>query len=131
VADVNQVTITNGIPTAGSGTVDTLIVTNALLRQLIGGDEYETVAASQTDQALGTSGAQGDYLTRLILVVATAATAATSIKDGAGSAISIFPNSPGGGIGTYTIDIGLTSIAGAWSVTTGAGVSVIAVGTFT
>jgi hypothetical protein len=62
---------------------------------------YETVAASQTDQVLGSTGAKkGDYLEQLVLVVATAATAATSIKDGSGSAISVMPNSPGGGIGT-------------------------------
>ena len=96
-----------------------------------GGLEYETVAASQTDQALGVAGAAGDYLKSLTLVVATAATAAVSIKDGSGSAISVFPNSPGAGVGTYTIPLGLKSVSGAWSVTTGAGVSVIAAGKFT
>lgn len=94
-------------------------------------DEYETVAASQTDQVMGATGAAGDYLSHLIVVVATAATAAVSIKDGGGSAISVFPNSPGGGIGTYTVPLGLTSLAGAWKITTGAGVSVIGVGNFT
>ena len=96
-----------------------------------GDDEYETVAASQSDQVLGATGAAGDYLARLIIVVATAATAAVSIKDGGGSAMSIFPKSPGGGVGTYVIDVGLTSLDGAWKVTTGAGSSVIAVGDFT
>lgn len=95
-----------------------------------GDDEYETVAASQTAQTLGATGAAGDYLARLILVVATAATAAVSIKDGADTAISIFPNSPGGGVGTYVIEVGLLSRTGAWQVTTGAGVSAIAVGDF-
>lgn len=91
---------------------------------------YETVAASQTDQALGATGAGGDLLLRLVIVVATAATAAVSIKDGSTS-IAVFPSLPGGGIGTYVIHLGLKSISGAWSVTTGAGVSVIAVGNFT
>ncbi len=63
--------------------------------------------------------------------LATAATAAVSIKDGAGSSIAVFPNSPGGGIGSYNVPIGIKSTAGAWSVTTGAGASVIATGTFT
>lgn len=95
--------------------------------------EYETVAASVASpgQALGATGAVGDYLKSLILVVATAATATVSIKDGADAAIVVFPNSPGGGIGTYTIPIGLKSRTGAWQVITGAGVSVIAVGDFT
>ena len=91
--------------------------------------QYETVAASQTAQALGTAGARGDYLERLILIVSTAASAATTILDGTTS-IAIFPNSPGGGVGTYVLDLGLVSVVGAWKVTTGAGVAAIAVGRF-
>lgn len=93
--------------------------------------EYETVAASQTDQVMGATGKIGDYIEGLIIVVATAATSAVSIKDGSGSAVSVFPNSPGGGVGTYNVALGMRSRAGAWSVTTGAGCSVIAVGNFT
>lgn len=92
---------------------------------------YETVAASQTDQVLGAAGAIGDYLARLVLVVSTAATAAVSIKDGSGGSIAVFPNSPGGGVGTYVVELGLRSLSGAWKVTTGAGVAAIAVGRFT
>ena len=91
---------------------------------------YETVAAAQSDQALGATGAAGDYLARLVLIVSTAATAAVSIKDGAGSAIAVFPNSPGGGVGTYVLELGIRSVSGAWKVTTGAGVAVVAVGNF-
>lgn len=92
---------------------------------------YETVAASQSDQVLGNAGAAGDFIDTLTLVVATAATAATSIKDGGGNAISVFPNNPGGGVGTYVLPLKLRSQAGPWKVTTGAGVSAIASGTFT
>ena len=93
--------------------------------------QYKTVAASQTDAALGAgNGQKGDFLESVICVVATAATAATSIKDGSGSAISILANSPGSGVGTYVIPINAFSTSGAWKVTTGAGVSVIAVGRF-
>jgi hypothetical protein len=95
-----------------------------------GGTEYETVAASQTAQVLGAIGAAGDLLSRLICVVTTAATAQVQIKDGSDTAITVFPNSPGGGVGTYTIPIGLQSRTGAWQVTTGAGVAVIACGVF-
>jgi hypothetical protein len=91
---------------------------------------YETVAASQTDQALGADGAAGDFLKRLIITVATAATAAVSIKDGSGSSIPILPNSPGGGVGVYVVDVEACSSSGAWSVTTGAGSAVVAVGMF-
>ncbi|MBZ9888947.1 hypothetical protein LB559_13440 [Mesorhizobium sp. BR1-1-3] len=93
--------------------------------------EFETVAASQTDQVMGAAGAIGDVLASLVCVVATAATAQVQIKDGAGSAITVLPNSPGGGVGTYTILLNLRSLAGAWKITTGAGVSVIATGNFT
>lgn len=93
--------------------------------------DYETVAASQTDQALGAVGGVGDTLERLIITVGTAATAATSIKDGSGSSIPILPNSPGGGIGVYVVDIGALSTSGAWKVTTGAGATVVAIGKFT
>lgn len=95
-----------------------------------GASHYETVAASQSNQALGATGAAGDYLARLVCVVATAATAQVQIKDGSGSAITVLPNSPGGGIGTYVIPLGLVSTSGAWQITTGAGVSVIACGRF-
>ncbi|HEX5074261.1 MAG TPA: hypothetical protein VFW03_13685 [Gemmatimonadaceae bacterium] len=91
---------------------------------------YETVAASQTDQVLGATGAAGDYLDRLICVVTTAATAAVTITDGS-TAIAIFPNSPGGGVGTYVVETRLRSKTGPWKVTTGAGVAVIAAGNFT
>lgn len=93
--------------------------------------DYETVAASQSDQVLGATGAAGDYLDTLVITVATAATAATSIKDGGGSAIPILPNSPGGGIGVYVVPIKAKSVAGAWKVTTGAGATVLATGVFT
>ena len=92
--------------------------------------QYETVAASQTDQVLGGTGATGDYLHRIIITVATAATAAVDIQDGTDTAISIMPNSPGSGIGVYVVDLELRSKTGAWSVTTGAGSTVLAVGIF-
>lgn len=98
---------------------------------MIGSDffGYETVAASQTDQVLGTTGGHGDLLHALIITVATAATSTVSIKDGAGSAIPIAAaNTP---IGVYRVEVNARSAAGAWSVTTGAGVTVVAVGDFT
>ena len=91
---------------------------------------YETVAAGQSDQSLGTTGATGDYLENLIITVGTAATAAVSIKDGGGSSIPILPNSPGGGIGVYVVPVKACSSAGAWKVTTGAGSTVVATGHF-
>lgn len=95
--------------------------------------EYETVAASQTDQALGATGAAGDYLSGLLVVPATTSPGAVSIKDGAGSAITVFT---GGATSVsnlvpFFIPLGLVSLSGAWKVTTGANASVIGVGDFT
>ena len=88
---------------------------------------YETVAASQTGQVLGTNGAAGDYLHRIIATVSTAATGTVSILDNTTS-ISLLPaNTP---VGVYSVEVNLASKEGAWKVTTGAGVSVIAVGIF-
>lgn len=91
---------------------------------------FEAVAASQTDQALGTTGAKGDWLKGLLCVVATAATSSVSIKDGTGSAVEVLPNNVGAGIGTYPVPIDMISSSGAWKITTGAGVAVVAIGDF-
>lgn len=91
-------------------------------------NHYETVAASQTDQALGPTGAKGDFLERLVVTVGAAATSTVSIKDGAGASIPLLPaNTP---IGVYTVWLGIKSTAGAWSVSTGAGATAVAVGYF-
>ena len=93
--------------------------------------QYEHVAASQTLQALGGTGAAGDYIHRLVCTVSTAATALVQIKDGAtGLLHTVLPNSPGGGVGNYNIELNIVSRVGAWQVTTGAGVEVVAVGVF-
>ena len=94
--------------------------------------QYETVAASQSDQLLGATGKQGQYLHRLIVTVATAATGTVSIKDGSGgSAIPITAaNTP---IGVYYVDIGIRATNATnpgWYVTTGAGATAVGVGIF-
>ena len=96
--------------------------------------DYETVAASQSAQILGPVGRVGDVLSRLIITVATAATAAVSIKDGDGAAIAILPDSPGGGVGVYVVEVNARCVRATtpgWKVTTGAGSTVLAVGRFT
>lgn len=98
-----------------------------------GAGEYETVAASQTDQALGATGATGDYLSGILIVPATTSPGAVSIKDGAGSAITVFT---GGATSVsnlvpFFVPLGLKSGSGAWKVTTGTNVSVIGCGNFT
>ena len=97
----------------------------------LGGFEYETVAVSQTDQVLGGTGAVGDRLERLIINVITVATATVSIKDGSGSSIVLLTGAATVVPGVYTVNLEIYSVTGAWSVTTGAGATVLAIGRFT
>lgn len=95
--------------------------------------QYEHIAASQSAQVLGGTGAVGDYIHRLVCTVTTAATGNVVIVDGTGTGIlthTVLPANPGGGIGVYNIELNAVSANGAWKVTTGAGVEVMAVGIF-
>lgn len=91
--------------------------------------EYETVAASQTDQVMGATGAANDYLESVIVSVNTAATGTCSVKDGAGAAIPLTPANSA--INCYQFWFGTLSRSGGWSITTGAGATAIGVGKFT
>ena len=94
---------------------------------------YEHVTASQTAQVLGGTGAVGDYLHRIICTVSTAATSLVQIVDGTGTGIlthTVLPNNVGDGVGVYNIEMNIVSANGAWKITTGAGVEVMAVGIF-
>ena len=93
---------------------------------------YEHVAASSTAQVLGGTGAVGDYIHRLVCTVTTSATSAVQIVDGSGAGIlthTVLPNLSG--IGCFNIELNAISANGAWKITTGAGVEVMAVGIFT
>ena len=90
--------------------------------------DYETVAASQTDQVLGTTGAAGDLLHAVHCVWTAAPAAATSIKDGAGSAMNIFEIK--GGAGSQTVILDLVSADGGWKLTTSTNMTCIGIGRF-
>lgn len=91
--------------------------------------QYENVAASQTGQVLGGTGAKGDYLHRLIISNNTVATASVTLLDGATS-LSLMTGAATLVPGAFFIEVGCASQNGAWSITTGAGCSVIGVGIF-
>lgn len=91
--------------------------------------QYEHVAASQTAQVLGGTGAIGDYLDKIICTVSTAATSSVAVLDNSTSH-TILPNNVGGGLGVYVIPMGAISRNGPWKITTGAGVEVLALGIF-
>ena len=95
--------------------------------------QYEHVVASQSAQVLGATGAKGDYLHRLICTVTTSATGNVVIVDGSGTGIlthTVLPALAGTGVNVYNIEVNAVSADGAWKVTTGAGVEVMAVGIF-
>ena len=91
--------------------------------------QYEHVAASQSAQVLGGTGAVGDYLHRIVITVATAASSLVQVVDGS-STHTILPNAVGGGVGVYNVEINAASKNGAWKITTGAGSEVLAMGIF-
>lgn len=95
--------------------------------------DYETVAASQTDQAMGATGGTGDLLNGLLIIPATTSPGAVSIKDGSGSAITVFTGGASSvtSLAPFFVPVLARSIAGAWKVTTGTSVSAIATGNFT
>lgn len=98
----------------------------------ISNGEYETVAASQTAQALGATGATGDYISGILAIPATTSPGAIALLDGATS-ITVFT---GGATSVsnlvpFFIPLGMISISGAWKITTGANVSCIGIGNFT
>lgn len=97
-----------------------------------GATGYETVAASQTDQVLGTAGAVGDYLKFLLVIPASLDPGVVQIQDGNGTAITVFAGGTDSvsSLIPFAVPVEALSVTGAWSVTTGAAVSVLATGTF-
>lgn len=101
-----------------------------------GGTQYETVAASQTDQIMGATGAVGDYLAGVLIVPSSTSPGVVQIKDGNGSAITIFAGGVGsvGFLYSFYIPIGAKCLAATtpgWKLTTGANLTAIGFGTFT
>lgn len=114
-----------------------------LLRQLLGvfsspsgtpisliEDQYEAVAASATDQVLGATGATGDFISQLIIQPATTAAGTVTLKDGT-TVIFTFTSGTLSNLAPIIVPLGLTSLTGAWKVTTGTNVAALACGRFT
>lgn len=95
-----------------------------------GGSDYETVAASQTAQALGATGATGDYLSHCVLQPTTTGAGTMTILDNA-TVIFTFTTGTLSNLVPIAIPIGALSVSGAWKVTTGANESVTCFGKFT
>jgi len=103
------------------------------LQVISGGSTYNTVAASQTTQALtgGLGGAVGDYLSHCTVIPTSTSPGVVTIIDNV-TTIYAFPGGASSlsNLVPFTIPIGAVSVSGAWKVTTGTGLSVICVGKF-
>jgi hypothetical protein len=87
--------------------------------------DYKVIPASQTDIPFG--GAR-DVLERLVIVPATAVPGAVSIKDGSsGNSITVFAGGTISDLKPMVVELRARAVNG-WLITTGANVSVIAVG---
>lgn len=95
------------------------------------GYEYELVAASASTQTLGATGAVGDFLAGVLIVPETTGAGTVAIKDGSNTAINIFVTGTLSNLVPFMVPLGLTSVQGAWQVTTGANVHAIGIGDFT
>lgn len=97
---------------------------------------YETVAASQTAQALGATGATGDYLSHCVIYPVTTSPGVVTVFDNASAAGANVIAFAGGATSVsnltpISVPVGSISTAGAWKVTTGANVIVTCYGNFT
>lgn len=95
---------------------------------------YQAVAASQTAQALGsTGGAINDVFEGVLIVPASTSPGAVSITDGSNTAVTIFAggSSSVSSLVSFFVPLaGIRSVSGGWKITTGANVSVLAIGLF-
>jgi hypothetical protein len=91
----------------------------------------EPVAASQTDQVMGTTGATGDWLAFINIQPTSTTVGSVTVKDNATTVYTY----PGGTVGAdlkpFTVPFESSSKSGAWKISTGAGVTVFPVGRFT
>lgn len=94
------------------------------------GLEYETVAASQTDQALGATGTGGDYLSHIVIQPTTTAAGTCTVKDGT-TVIYTFTTGTLADLSPKIVPFNARSVNGAWKITTGANVAILAFGDFT
>lgn len=96
--------------------------------------KYESVAASQTGQVLGATGAAGDIIQRIVIVPSNLNPGKVDVQDGANNATAM--NVFVGGTASITelkpitVELGFKSTTGAWKINTGANVIVHALGVF-
>jgi len=91
---------------------------------------YETVAASQTAQVMGTTGKAGDFLSHVILQPTTTAMGTCIIYDNT-TAVFTFTTGTLSDLRPIVYPANAVSVNGAWKVTTGANGTATVFGDFT
>lgn len=107
-----------------------LLLTSSVASASTLSTDYEVAIPSQTTQTLGPVGGVGDIIERLIIVPITTGAGNVSITDGSNYQTTIFYTGTLSNLAPITVQLGVRSTSGAWKVTTGANVNVIAVGKF-
>lgn len=92
--------------------------------------KYEKVAASQTAQVLGATGAAGDVITGVLVVPATTSPGVVTLLDGDVSISLYAGGTVGADLTPIYIPFNAKSVVGAWKLTTGANLSAVAFGDF-
>jgi hypothetical protein len=141
-ATANEADVATGKPlpvqlrgSDGTDRSNLLPVSNTVLTNVCAG-EYETVAASQSAQTLGVTGATADYIAGILVVPATTSPGNVLLHDSGSSpdsAITVFVGgaSSVSNLVPFFIPLGMFSVNGAWKITTGSNVSCIGIGNFT
>lgn len=93
------------------------------------GDQLDTVAASQTARILG-AGLTGGYISHIVIVPETTSPGSVALLDG-GNSNTVFAGgaSSVSNLCPFAVPINAYAV-GAWKITTGANVHVLAVGRF-
>ena len=80
---------------------------------------YETVAAGQTAQTIGSTGAAGDYLSHVVFQPTTVGAGTSTILDGS-TVIFTYTAGSLSDLRPVVVPIGARSVNGPWKITTGA-----------
>lgn len=112
--------------------IETAVESTAPATVKVQSAEYETVAASQTDQMMGPTGAIGDKIEAILVIPSATTVGAISIEDGATNTTVYAGGTVSADLKPFVIPLfNIASVSGGWEVTTGAGCSCIVFGDFT
>lgn len=121
-----------GTQTTHLATIATAAADTAPAEVFARSSEYETVAASVTDQMMGTTGAVGDTIDGILVIPSSTTVGAISIEDGSTNTTVYAGGTVGADLKPFFIPLfGIASVSGGWEITTGVGASALVFGRFT